>query len=59
MNELEYIEQGDSAWKEQDWKRCLDAYAHAIRLNPQNQARVKREMVMQIIRFYHKDMLNP
>lgn len=59
MTEEEYIARGDSAWKQQDWKQCLDAYAGAIALNPQSRATVKREMVMQIISFYHKDMLNP
>ncbi|MBR2457937.1 MAG: tetratricopeptide repeat protein [Bacteroidaceae bacterium] len=59
MTEEEYIAQGDTAWKEQDWKRCLDSYAEAIALNPESLAKEKREMVMQIIRFFNKDMLNP
>lgn len=57
--EKEYIELGDASWKEQDWKSCLDNYAEAIRLNPDSKAVTKREMVMKIISFYHKDMLNP
>ncbi len=57
--EQEYIEQGDAAWKRQDWKSCLDHYAEAIRINPQSTAVTKRNMVMDIIAFYHKDMLNP
>lgn len=59
MTEQEYIEQGDMSWKRQDWKHCLDSYTEAIRLNPQSQAKAKREMVMQILDFYNKDMLNP
>ncbi len=59
MTEQEYIEQGDSAWKRQDWKQCLDCYTEAIRLNPNSSGKIKREMVMHIISFYHKDMLNP
>lgn len=47
------------SWKRQDWKHCLDSYTEAIRLNPQSQAKAKREMVMQILDFYNKDMLNP
>lgn len=57
--EQKYIELGDASWKEQDWKSCLDNYTEAIRLNPNSQAVAKREMVMSIISFYHKDMLNP
>ena len=59
MTEEEYIAQGDTAWNEQDWKRGLDSYAEAIALNPESLAKEKREMVMQIIRFFNKDMLNP
>lgn len=59
MTEQEHIARGDAAWKEQDWKTCLDSYAEAMRLNPQSQAAAKREMVMGIISFYHKDLLNP
>ena len=59
MTEEEYIAQGDTAWKEQDWKLFLDSYAEAIALNPESLAKEKREMVMQIIRFFNKDMLNP
>lgn len=59
MSEQEYIEQGDLSWKEQDWKRCLDNYTEAIRINPYSQAVAKREMVMDIIKFFNKDMLNP
>lgn len=59
MTEEEYIAQGDAAWKAQDWKLCLDSYAQAIKLNPENQAAEKREMVMKIISFFNKDMLNP
>ncbi len=57
--EQDYIALGDAAWKRQDWKSCLDNYAEAIRINPDSTARAKREMVMNIIAFYHKDRLNP
>ena len=59
MTEEDYITQGDTAWKQQDWKRCLDSYSKAIAQNPESLAVEKREMVMQIINFFNKDMLNP
>ncbi|MBO5675783.1 MAG: tetratricopeptide repeat protein [Bacteroidaceae bacterium] len=59
MTEEEYIAQGDAAWKAQDWKLCLDSYTLAIKLNPESHASEKREMVMKIISFFNKDMLNP
>lgn len=59
MTEKEFITQGDIAWKEQNWKECLDNYTEAIRINPCSQAVAKREMVKRILDFYNKDMLNP
>lgn len=59
MTEAGYIAQGDMALKERNWKVCLDSYKEAIRLNPQSEALVKREMVMRIINYYNKDLLNP
>lgn len=58
-NEKQLIEKGDHYWKLQDWQHCLESYDEAIRLNPESEARVKRQMVMQIIEFFNKDMLNP
>lgn len=59
MTEQDYIYLADLAWKKQDWKECLDFYTEAIKINPQSIACSKREMVMQIINFFNKDMLNP
>jgi hypothetical protein len=59
MTEQEFISRADHAWKKQDWKECLDCYAEAIRINPHSIASAKREMVLKIIKFYNKDMLNP
>lgn len=59
MTEQEHIARGDAFWKEQDWKQCLDSYSEAISINPHSEAVSKREMVMNIIDFFNKDMLNP
>lgn len=59
MTEEEYIAQGDAAWKAQDWKLCHDSYVQVLRINPESQAAEKRDMVMKIISFFNKDMLNP
>lgn len=59
MNEEEWIEKGKEAFARQDWKVCLDAYAEAIRLNPDSQAVELRRMAMDIVAFYNKDRYNP
>lgn len=53
------IARGGLYWRLQDWARCLNDYQEAISLNPTSEACHLREMCMQIIEFYNKDMLNP
>lgn len=54
-----YRQRADLHWKRQDWKSAIDDYTEAIRLNPASPAVQLREMVMQIIAFYNKDIYNP
>lgn len=54
-----YYQLGNAYWKLQDWKKALDSYSQAIKLNPQSPAVQTREMVMSIIGYYYKDVLNP
>lgn len=53
------IARGGLYWRLQDWARCLNDYQEAICLNPESEACHLRQMCMQIIEFYNKDMLNP
>lgn len=54
-----WLERGNLYWKLQEWKPALEDYTEAIRLNPQSPAVAMKEMALQIISFYHKDMYNP
>lgn len=59
MNDAVAYELGNAYWKRQDWKRCLDSYACAIKLNPDSPATEMRKMVLEILQFYNKEMFNP
>lgn len=54
-----YRQRADLHWKCQNWKAALDDYSQAISLNPSSPAVHLREMLMQIISFYNKDVYNP
>lgn len=57
--EKELIEQGKQAWQRQEWKKAIDCYTKAISINPDSDARVYKEMAIQIQEYYHKDSYNP
>ena len=41
-----------------NWQQALNNYQYAIDLNPDSPARQARNMVMDILNFFHKDMYN-
>lgn len=41
-----------------NWQQALNNYQTAIELNPSSPAVQARQMVMDILDFYHKDMYN-
>ena len=59
FQEKELIEQGKQAWQRQDWKKAIDCYTKALCINPDSDARVYKEMAIQIQEYYHKDSYNP
>lgn len=59
MTEADWIEKGKEAYARMDWKKCLDSYAEAIKLNPASEAVELRKMTMSIVEFYNKDQYNP
>ena len=44
--------------KKGDWQGALNNYQEAIALNPDSPAAEARNMVMDILNFYNKDMFN-
>ncbi len=48
-----------NAWRKLgDWRQALNNYNLAIELNPQSPALHARQMAMDILEFYNKDMYN-
>ncbi|WP_281643974.1 tetratricopeptide repeat protein [Bacteroides zoogleoformans] len=53
-----YYLRGNAYRKLGNWQQALNDYRRAIDLNPQSPARHARQMVMDILNFYNKDMYN-
>ncbi len=53
-----YYLRGNAYRKLGNWQQALNNYRRAIDLNPQSPARHARQMAMDILNFYNKDMYN-
>ena len=53
-----YYLRGNAYRKQSNWQQALNNYQYAIDLNPDSPARQARNMVMDILNFFHKDMYN-
>ncbi|AVM53417.1 tetratricopeptide repeat protein [Bacteroides zoogleoformans] len=53
-----YYLRGNAYRKLGNWQQALNDYRRAIDLNPQSPARHARQMAMDILNFYNKDMYN-
>lgn len=53
------LERGKQYWQQRDIPHCFADYDAAIRLNPKSPARQLKEMALQILAFYNRDMYNP
>lgn len=49
---------GNAYRKMGDWQQALNNYLEAIELNPESPAVSARDMIMNILNFYNKDMYN-
>lgn len=56
-DELYYL-RGNAYRKQGNWQMALNNYLEAIALNPNSPAVHAREMLMNILEFYNKDMYN-
>ncbi len=57
VDELYYL-RGNAYRKLSNWQMALNNYQKAIELNPASPAAHAREMIMNILEFYNKDMYN-
>lgn len=55
----EHYLQGNECRRRQDWEGALNHYQEAIGLDPESPAVYARQMLMDILEYYNKDMYNP
>lgn len=53
-----YYLRGNAYRKQGNWQQALNNYQYAIELNPESPAQHARQMVMDILNFYNKEMYN-
>lgn len=58
INDEAYYLLGNAYRKKGDWQQALNNYLEAIDRNPESPARAARDMIMDILNFYNKDMYN-
>lgn len=58
VNDEPYYLLGNAYRKKGDWQQALNNYLEAIDRNPESPARAARDMIMDILNFYNKDMYN-
>ena len=56
--DMAYYLLGNAFRKQGDWQGALNNYQEAIDINPDNPAAEARNMVIDILNFYNKDMFN-
>ncbi len=50
---------GNAYRKQCNWQQAINAYSEACYLNPESPAAEAKEMILDILNFYHKDLYNP
>ncbi len=58
VNDEPYYLLGNAYRKKGDWQQALNNYLEAIDRNPESPARAAKDMIMDILNFYNKDMYN-
>ena len=59
MTAEEFYRLGNEFRKKGDWQQALNNYMEAIALNPESPAVEAKQMLEDILNFYHKDSYNP
>ena len=59
MTAEEFYRLGNEFRKKGDWQQALNNYLEAIALDPESPAVEAKEMLEDILNFYHKDSYNP
>lgn len=59
MTAEEWYVKGNEYRRKGDWKHAMDCYMEAVELDPDSPAAVAKQMLDDILNFYHKDAYNP
>ncbi len=59
MTAEEYYQLGNEYRRKGDWQQALNNYLEAIALDPESPAAQAKEMLDDILNYYHKDYYNP
>ena len=59
MTAEEYYKLGNEYRKKGDWQMAINDYMESIALDPDSPAVQAKEMLDDILNFYHKDYYNP
>lgn len=59
MTAEEYYELGNELRRRGDYPAAMNAYMEAVSLDPESPARHAKQMLDDIMNFYHKDAYNP
>ena len=59
MTAEEWYQKGNAFRKQGDWQHAIDCYMEAIDLDAESPAVEARQMLEDILNFYHKDTYNP
>lgn len=59
MTAEEWYQKGNAFRKQGDWQHALDCYMEAIDQDAESPAVEARQMLEDILNFYHKDTYNP
>lgn len=54
-----WYQRGNDYRRHSDWKHAIDCYMEATAIDPDSPAAEAKQMLEDILNFYHKDAYNP
>ncbi len=59
MTAQDYYEQGNACRRQGHWQAAINNYLQALELDPDSPAVAAKQMLDDILNYYHKDAYNP